>query len=169
MRHADTGLEMPEGGQVLVVSRGRNIVREAQTIERVLEMHVQQALICTIKRYTPLCHCVQSKIITHIWTQYHQTGIEDIRPSYIWSRREFVWEIKKLIGSSKCYHIRIHIYDLPELQLFPKHNLGESRVEVGSVHEVQIVWELVDHPIHRYDQVEDFLRIVRTIQSQILQ
>ena len=49
VNHVDTGLKMAVGGYILVVCGRSDVVGETQTIIRVLEMHVEEALVRTVE------------------------------------------------------------------------------------------------------------------------
>lgn len=80
----DARLKVPIGRHVLVVSRGRHVVREAQAVEAVLEVHVQQALISTVKRDAPFGHGHQGVVVTHVGREDHDSRVEDVRPPHVW-------------------------------------------------------------------------------------
>jgi hypothetical protein len=119
MSHANVRLEMPICREVLIVSGWRHIVCEAQAVVGCSEVHVQESLISTIKRYPPFRHGEQRIIIAHVRVEDHQAGIEDVRPADIRSCRECVRQIEQLIWSAYGDHVGIYVYDPPKLYLSP--------------------------------------------------
>lgn len=116
--HIDSTLKMPVSRYVLIIAAGRTIVGEAQPIP-VLEVHVQETLICAIKAYAPLCQRQQCIVVTHVRRQGKYTTVEAIRPSNIWDGSEGTSAIKEFVGSSERYNICIDVYYPLELRLPP--------------------------------------------------
>jgi len=143
VNHADGRLEMLVSRNVLVVRRRRDVVAEADAIEGVLEVHVQEALISTVERDSPLGQGYQCIIVAHIGRQGHDTGVEQIGPANIGSSGEGVGKIEELVGGAVGNDIGIDIDDLAELGQLPKVDLGEGRVEIGPVHQEEVRWVLV--------------------------
>ena len=134
----DARLKVLVGRNVLVVGGGSDIVGEAQAVVSVPEVHVQETLIGTVERDSPLGHSQQGVIITHVGGQNHDTGVEEVRPADIGSGGEGVREVEELIGSPVSDNVGINVDDLAELGLLPEVDLGEGRVQVGTVHEEQV-------------------------------
>ena len=66
-------------------------------------------------------------------------------------------QVEELIGSSISDDIGVYVDDLAKLGLFPEVDLGESRVQVPSVHEIKVGRRLVPNPVDRDDIVENGL------------
>jgi len=138
MDHADARLEVLVGGHVLVVSRGRDVVGEAEAVVVVLEVHIQEALVGTVERDAALGHGHHGVIVAHVRGQNHEARVEEVGPTNVGRRREGVGKAEELIGGAVCHNVGIHIDDLAELGLAPEVDLGEGRVQVPAVHEVQV-------------------------------
>ena len=54
VHHVYLALEVPIGRHILIIPTGRAIVREAQPLP-ILEVHVQEPLICSIEADSSLC------------------------------------------------------------------------------------------------------------------
>ena len=128
MCRAYTRLEVPIRRNILVVRTGRDVVRETQAIEAILEVHIQQSLVCTVKRDTSLRHGMQRPVIAHVGSEHHEPGVEDVWPANIGSRGERSLDGEELVRSTPGYHVRVHVHDATELELFPERDLGEGRV-----------------------------------------
>lgn len=138
MKQIDARLKVLVGRDVLVVGGGRDIVGEAEAVIGIPEMHVQETLIGTVKRNSPLGHGQHGVVITHVGRQDHDTSVEQIGPTDIGSGGEGVRKVEEFIGSSVSNNVGIDIDDLAELSLLPEIDLGEGRVQVRAVHEEQV-------------------------------
>jgi hypothetical protein len=132
--HVDACLEVSVGWNVLIVGGRRDVVGEAQTVVVILEMHVEQALVCTVERNAPFGHSQQGVKLANVGLQNHNTGVEQIRPSNIRGGREGMWKVKELVRCSVGNNVSIDIHNLSELCLLPEIDLGESGMQVGPVH-----------------------------------
>lgn len=112
MHHIYAGLEVPVRWDVLVVGRRSDVVGEADAVVLVAEMHVDETLVGTIKRDTPLSHCNHGIEITHIGRQNHDTRVEEIWPSNVGGGRKRVGDIEELIGSSVCDNVGVDVDNL---------------------------------------------------------
>lgn len=155
--HAYARLEVAIGGNVLVVAGGRDVVGETESVIVVLEVHVQQALVCAVKRNTPLCHGHQGIVVAQVWGQGHDSRVEEIGPSDVRGGGKWVVQVKQLVGCPVGYDIRVHVHNPSELGLFPQVDLCECRVEIGTVHQVEVRRLLVSHAGDWYYMVEDRL------------
>lgn len=133
------------------MSRGGDIVREGQSVVAPSEMHVEQALIGTVEGNTPVCHGHHRVKVAHVGRQDHDACVEEVRPADIGGSREGVRQVEELIGGAVGDDIGIEVDNLGELHLLPEVDLGEGRVQVGAVHEVQIGGLLVAYPRHGQD------------------
>lgn len=88
MHHVDARLKVSICRKILVVGGWGNVVSEAQTVVVVTEMHVDQTLVGTIKRDASISHGHHGIVIAHVGRQGHDTGVEEVGPSDIWSGRE---------------------------------------------------------------------------------
>lgn len=70
------GLEVSVGWDVRIVGGGCDVVSEVQAIVVVLEVHVQQTLICSVERNAPLRHRRHRVIVAHIRGENHHSSIE---------------------------------------------------------------------------------------------
>jgi hypothetical protein len=91
-------------------------------------MHVQKALIRTIKGNTPLGHGHHGIVLAQVRRQDHDTGIEEVGPSDIRSGGEGVWDREQLVGSTVSDDIGVKVDNLGELHQSPEVDLGEGRV-----------------------------------------
>lgn len=157
MRRAYTRLEVFIRRYILIMRARGDIIRETQAIEAILEVHIQQSLIRTIKRDSALRHSVERPVITHVGSKHHQSGVEDIRPPNIRRRGERGLNGKQLVRRAPRHHIRVHIHDASELELFPERDLGEGRVQVDAVHQGEVLGLLVHHAVDGDDVVVDSL------------
>ena len=128
MRRAYTRLEVSIRRNILIMRAGRDIVRETQAIEAILEVHIQQSLVRAIKRDSSLRHGVQRPVITHVGSEHHEPGVEDVWPPNIGRRGERGVDVEELVWSAPGHHVRVHIHDALELDLFPERDFGEGRV-----------------------------------------
>lgn len=119
MRRTYARLEMFVRWQVLVMRRRCNVVCKAQAIIRVLEVHVEKALISTIKGYAASCHGRKRIVIAHVGSENHQTRIEEVWPSNIGRGREGLGKLEQLVWSSERDHVGVHVNYLAELRLPP--------------------------------------------------
>lgn len=65
VHHADTTLEMPVCGHILIITAWGAVVAEAQPVP-ILEVHVEQALISTIEADATLGQGQKSVVIAHV-------------------------------------------------------------------------------------------------------
>lgn len=138
VKQIDARLKVLVGRDVLVVSGGRDIVGEAEAVIGIPEMHVQETLIGTVERNSPLGHSQHGVVITHVGRQDHDTSVEQVGPTDIGSGGEGVRKVEEFIGSSVSNNVGIDIDDFAELDLPPEVDLGEGRVQVRAVHEKQV-------------------------------
>lgn len=158
MHHIDARLEVAVRRDVLVVGRRGDVVGERDAVVRMPEVHVDKTLICAVKRDSPLCHSHHRIVVTHVWSQDHDARVEQVRPSYVRGRREGVSDRKEFVGCPVSNHVGVDVYQLAELGLLPQVDFGESRVEVGSVHEVQVRGALITYARDGDHVVVDSLR-----------
>lgn len=157
MRRAYTRLKVLIRRNILIMRARRDVIRETQAIEAVLEVHIQQSLIGSIKRDPALRHCIQRPVIPHVRSKHHQPGVEDIRPPNIRRRGERRLNGKQLVRSAPRHHVRVHVHDASELELFPERDFGEGRVQVDAVHQGEVLGLLVHHAVDGDDVVVDSL------------
>ena len=136
--HVDARLKVAIRRDILVMSGRSDVVREAKTVVAVAEVHVQQPLVGTIKGDASLCHCHHCVVVTHVGRQNHDTRVEQIRPSNVRSRSKGMRHVEEFIGGTICDYVGVDVDNLGELSLFPEIDLSESRVQVSSVHKVQV-------------------------------
>lgn len=120
----------------------------------VFEVHVQQALVCTIKGDAALRHGQQSIVISQIGDQYHDTSVEKIWPPNVWRGAERVLERKELIRGAIGDDIGVYVDNLGKLSLLPEVELCKCRIEVGTVHQVEVRAVLVADSRDGYDLIE---------------
>lgn len=63
-------------------------------------------------------------------------------------------QIEELINSPAGDNVCIEVDDLPELGLFPQIDLGKGRMQIGSVHQVEICWFRITDSGNWYHVVE---------------
>jgi hypothetical protein len=136
--HIDARLKVSVGGHILVMSRGCDVVGEAEAVEALLVVHVQEALVGAVKGDTPLGHGHHGVIVAHVRSQNHKPSVEQVWPANVGRGRECMGKVKELIGRPVSHHVGINIDNLAELGLLPQIDLGEGRVQVPAVHEIQI-------------------------------
>lgn len=153
----DARLEVLIGRNILVVGGGRDIVGEAQAVVSVPEVHVQETLIGSVERDSPLGHSQQGVVITHVGRQNHDTSVEQVGPADIGSGGESVREVEELIGSPISDNVGIDVDDLAELGLLPEVDLGEGRVQIRAVHEEQVGRSVILNRLDGDDIVVDGL------------
>lgn len=136
--HVDTRLKVPVSRNVLVMSRRSNIVRKAQAMEAVLEVHVQQALVSAVERDAPLSHSQHGVVIAHIGCKDHDASVEDIGPADVGCSCERMGDLEELVGGSVGNYIGVNVNDSGELALSPEIDFCERRVKVCAIHEVQV-------------------------------
>lgn len=83
VHHVDARLEVAVRGDVLVVGRRGDVVGKRDAVVRMPEVHVDETLICAVKRDSSLCHSHHRIVVTHVWSQNHDTRVEQVRPSYV--------------------------------------------------------------------------------------
>lgn len=157
MNHVNAGLEVAVGGEVLVVSRGGDVVGKGQTVEVVFEVGVEETLIGTVEGDAPLGQTNHGVVVAVVGCQGHDTGVEDVGPTDIRGGRKGVWEVEELIGSSVGDDIGVDVDNSGELRLLPQVDLGKGRVQVGTVHEVEVGRLVIADSRHRQDIVVDGL------------
>lgn len=157
--HIDAGLEVTVGWKILVVSGGGHVVREADAVVVLPEVHIQQALVGTVERDAPLSHSNKCVVVAHVGRQDHDTRVEKVRPANVGRGRKRVRDAEEFIRGPVCDNIGIDVYDFRELCLFPQVDLGESRVQVGAVHQIQVGGSLVAQTRHGDDMVVDGLEL----------
>ena len=143
MHHADTGLEVLVGWHILVMGGWCDVVREGQTVVVVLEVCVQQTLVGTVEGYTSLSHGHEGVVVSHVWGNCHHTRVEQVGPANIRCRCKRVWQLKQLIGSTQSEDIGVEIHNLAKLGKLPKIDLGESRMQIGTIHQLKVGMMLV--------------------------
>jgi hypothetical protein len=151
--HVDAGLEVSVGREVLVVCGRGDVVGERQAVEVVLEVDVEETLIGTIERDAPLGQSDQSVVITGVGRQRHDTSVEEIWPTNIGGSRKGVWEIKEFVRSSVGNDVGIDVDNSGELRLLPQVDLGKGRVQISTVHEVQVGGLVIADSRNRQDIV----------------
>lgn len=115
-----------------------DVVGEAEAIVAVLEVHVQETLIGSIKRDAPFGHSRHGIVVAHVWCQDHDTGVEQVRPSDVGGGGEGMRQVEQLIDGPVGNDVGIQVDNLSELGLLPQVDLGEGGVQVGSVHQKEI-------------------------------
>lgn len=155
--HVDTGLEVPVGWDVLVVSRRRDVVCEGKPVVVVLEVHIQQALICAVERDAAFGHGHHGVVVAHVRGEHHDARVEEVRPADIRRSCEGVGQLKELVGSPVGDNIGVDVYDLAKLKQLPEIDLGEGRVEIPTVHEVQVRRVRILDPVDGEDVIVDSL------------
>lgn len=108
MDHADTALEMPVGRHVLVICARGAVVDETQSLI-MGEMHVEQALIGSVKAYSSLRQSQQGVVVCHIRVQHHHPRVEAVWPADIWDSGKVGVHCQELIRSSQGDHICIEV------------------------------------------------------------
>jgi hypothetical protein len=159
MDQVDAWLEVLVRRDILVVGGWCDVVSEAQAVVRVLEVHVQETLVGTIEWDAAVGHGHHGIIVAHVWCQDHDAGVEQVGPPDVRGSGEGMWEVKELVGSSISNHVGIQVNNLPELRLPPQVDLGECRVQVWSVHQVQVGRPLVSDAHDRNHIVIDSLEL----------
>lgn len=125
VHHVYLALKVPIGRHILIVSTGRAIIREAQSLP-IPEVHVQQSLICSIEAVSSLCQSQQSIVFAHVGFQRKDTAVEAIRPSNVWYSCKAWRIVEQFIRSSKCYDVCVYVYDVVELGLPPEGYFSEG-------------------------------------------
>jgi len=67
-------------------------------------------------------------------------------------------KIEELVRRSVCDNVGVHVHDPTELSLLPEVDLGEGRVKVRAVHEIQIGGAVVSNTRDIDNVVIDGLR-----------
>lgn len=153
VNHVNAGLEVAIGGEVLVVRGRGDVVGKRQTVEVVLEVDVEEALVGTVEGDAPLRHGNHGVVVTGVGRQGHDTSVEDVGPANIRRSRKGVWEIEELIRSSVGNDIGVDVDNSRELRLLPQVDLGKGRVQIGTVHEVEVGRLVIADSRHRQDIV----------------
>ena len=156
--HVDARLEVLVRGEILVVGGRGDVVGETQAVVAVLEMHIQETLVGSVERDSPLGHGHHGVVVAHVRRQGHDTRVEEVGPPDIGGGREVMGKVEELVGRPVSHGIGVYVYNLAELGLLPEVDLGECRVQVGPVHEVQVGGLAVPDPGHGYDIVVNSLR-----------
>lgn len=157
MNHVDAGLEVAVGREVLVVGRGGDVVGKGQAVEVVLEVDVEETLVGAVKGDASLGHGHHGVVVAVVGRQGHDTGVEDVGPANIGRGGEGVGEVEELIRGAVGNDVGVDVDDSRELRLLPQVDLGEGRVQVGTVHEVEVGGLVVADPRHGQDVVVDGL------------
>lgn len=76
-------------------------------------------------------------------------------------------QIEELINGPAGDDIRIEVDDLPKLGLFPQIDLGEGRMQIGSVHQVEICWFRITDSGNRYHIVEYSLGMSKSVKLAV--
>lgn len=153
VHHVDTRLEMAVGGYILVMGGRSHIVGEADSVVIIPEIHIQKALICAVEGDASFGHGHEGVVVAQVGRQDHDAGVEEIRPANVGSSRKGGGDIEELVGCSIGENVGVYIDDFGELGLLPEIDLGEGRVQVGAVHEVQVRRVLVAYSGHGNDMI----------------
>lgn len=78
-------------------------------MDGVLEVHVQQALVCAVKRDAALRHGEQSIVVSEIGCQHHDASVEKVWPSNVWRSAECVRKAKELIRSAIGDNVGVYV------------------------------------------------------------
>lgn len=155
--HVDAGLEVSVGREVLVVCGRGDVVGEGQAVVVVLEVDVEETLVGAIKGDAPLGHGDHGVVIAVVGRQSHDTRVEEIWPANIGGSRKGVWEVEELVRSPVGNDVGIDVDNSRELRLLPQVDLGESRVQISTVHEVQVGGLVIADSRNRQDIVVNSL------------
>lgn len=159
--HGDVGLEVAVGREVLVVSRRGDVVGKRQAMVGVRKVHVQETLVGTVKGDAALGQGGQGAVLADIGGEHHDAGVEQIGPANVRGGGKGVGEVKELIGGAVGDDVGVDVDDLAELGLLPEVDLGEGRVEIGAVHEVEVGGRgVIRDARDGYDVVVDILRVL---------
>lgn len=153
MDHVDAGLEVSVGREVLVVRGRSDIVGEGQTVEVVLEVDVEETLVGAVKGDTPLGHGDHGVVIAVVGRQRHDTRVEEVWPTNIGGSGKGVWEVEELVRSPVGNDVGIDVDNSRELRLLPQVDLGKGRVQISTVHEVQVGGLVIADSSNRQDIV----------------
>lgn len=74
---------MSVGRDVRIVGGRGDVVSEAEAIIAVLEVHVQETLICSVERDASFSHGCHGVVVAHVWGQNHDSRVEQVRPSNV--------------------------------------------------------------------------------------
>lgn len=159
----DATLKVSVGRKILVVTAWGTIVDETQPVP-VGEVHIQQALIGTVKTDASIGQGGQGIVVAHIGIEDHHATVETIGPAYIRHGGEGGVHCQQLIRCFQDDHISIEIDDSFVLGQFPQFDLGEGRDQIGSVHEVEVRRGRIGDPTHGDNFIVDFL-VRRQLQS----
>ena len=123
----------------LVLGVGCAVVGELQTLPRtMLEVLVQQALVCTVEALASSGHGLQCPIFPHAGRDDHDTAVEGIRPANVWCRCKGSLNVEQLVQGSECDDVGIEVDDFAELHLPPQGDFGKGEGEVRPAHEVEV-------------------------------
>ena len=111
MNKADTTLEVPVRGHILVIATRRAVVGEAEPLP-ISKVHVQQPLIGSIEAYTPLCKSQEGVIVTHVGLQAEYTTVETVWPTDIGHSSKSVREVEQLIRSAQGHYVGVKVYEV---------------------------------------------------------
>ena len=156
MHHIDTALEMSIGWNVLVVCTRSAIVRETQSFP-FSEMHVQQSLIRSVETDSSICEGKEAVIVAQIRFQREEPAVEAIGPTHVRDGSKCGGLSEELVRRSEGYDICIDVDNVTELGLTPKGDLCESRVKIGTAHEVEVGRRSVDDAVDGNDLIVDGL------------
>lgn len=157
MDHVDAGLEVSVGREVLVVRGRSDVVGERQTVEVVLEVDVEETLVGTIEGNAPLGHGDHGVVIAGVGRNRHDTSVEDVWPTNIGGSRKGVREIEELVRSPVGNDVGIDVDNSRELRLLPQVDLGKGRVQISTVHEVQVGGLVIADSSNRQDIIVNSL------------
>ena len=104
----------------------------------ILKVHIQQTLVCAVKRYSPLRHGHESVVVTHVGGQGHDARVEQVRPTDVGGGGKGMAKVEELVRSSVGNDIGINVDNSPKLRQLPEIDLGKGRVEVGAAHQVEV-------------------------------
>ena len=99
---------------------------------------IEQALVSAIKAISGSCQRFQCPIVSHVWCDDHEAGVEAVWPANIGCCSKGSVNIEQLIHCPQRNHVRVKVYDLSELGLAPEGDLGECEEEIATVHEKEI-------------------------------
>lgn len=153
----DAGLEVAVGREVLVVRRRGDVVGKGQAVEVVLEVDVEQTLVGTVKGDAAVRHGDQGVVVAVVGRQGHDTRVEDVGPANVGRGRKGVWEVEELVRSAIGDDVGVDVDNARELRLLPQVDLCEGRVQIGTVHQVQVGGLVIADSRHRQDIVVDGL------------
>lgn len=124
----------------------------------VLEVHVQKTLVGAVEGDAALGHGHHGVVVAHVRSQGHDARVEEVGPSDVGGSGEVMGKVEELVGRSVCDNVGVQVHDLTELGLLPEVDLGEGRVKVWAVHEIQIGGAVISNSRDIDNVVVDGLR-----------